>query len=66
MDTEMPARLAGWDQMGRDRLESLRAESRDERLARAARAARPSSPRWTNGLSIVVRLAGAGTTGGTN
>jgi hypothetical protein len=66
MNARMPARLAGWDQMGRDRLERLRAEARDERLARAARAARPSSPRRTNRLGFVVRLAGAGTTGGTN
>jgi hypothetical protein len=62
----MSAGLAGWDQIVRDRLESLRAEARDERLARAARAARPSSRRLTNGLGIVVRLAGVGTMGGTN
>ena len=44
----------------------LRAEARDERLARAARAARVSSRRPTNGPGIVVRLAGAGTMGGTD
>ncbi len=66
MDTRLSAELAAWDQIVRGRLESLRAEARDERLARAARAARPSNRNQTTGLSIVVRLAGAGTMGGTD
>jgi hypothetical protein len=66
MDTKMPAWLAGHDQIVRARLESLRAEARDERLARAARAARSSSRRLTKGLSIVVRQAGVRTIGGTD
>ncbi len=66
MSTTMTAGLAAWDQIARDRLESLRAEARDERLACAARAARVSPRRPTNGPDIVVRLAGAGTMGGTD
>ena len=65
MDATMSAGLAGWDQIVRDRLESLRAEARDERLARPGRAPRSSSRTWVKGMSVVVRLAGVGATGGT-
>jgi hypothetical protein len=61
----MPAWMAGHDQIVRARLDSLRAEARDERLARAARTARSSPRSLTKGLSIVVRQAGAGAMGGT-
>ncbi len=66
MDLRVAAGLAGYDRTVRDRLESLRAEARDERQACAARAARPASTRRASPLSIVVRTLRAATTGGTD
>jgi hypothetical protein len=63
---QLPAALAGTYQVVRDRQERLRAEARDERLARAARAPRPPSRGWANRMSFVVRTLGIGTTGGTD
>ena len=49
MTWPLPVVMAGWDQMVRDRVGRLRAEARDERLARQARIARAASRRPTRG-----------------
>ena len=66
MDAWMPASLAGQDQMVCERQERLRAEARDERLARLARAPHPLSPALVNRMRMVAWALGAAATGGTN
>ncbi len=66
MDAWMPASLAGREQVVRERQECLRAEARDERLARMARAPHPLSPARVNRMRIVAWALGAGAMGGTD
>ncbi len=63
---QLPAVMAGTYLMARERQARLRDQASGERLARMARAARASSRRLTNGLGIVVPLAGVGPMGGTD
>ena len=62
----LPAVMAGTYLMACERQARLRDQASGERLARMARAARAPSRRLTNGLGIVVQLAGVAATGGTN
>lgn len=66
MDTWMPASLVGRDLIVRERQERLRAEARDERLARAARKPRSSPRTWSKGFSMVARTPGVGAVEGTD
>jgi hypothetical protein len=59
MTTELlPVGLTGIQLRARSRLEQLRAEARDERMARLARGTHPDDSRPIDGLAVLTNLLG--------